>query len=150
LEEAKEETLLFASIAEKERKGEKLTNVEYEKILYVARANEHLLLIFRSLEDAEFALSIPEPMAKIVDVAGAPGVSSYLMAAVGTPLEWNYIVPYYGRYQIVKGSIYSYYEFQSDELLNDEQWRERAKQQVVLPWIKPYLTSCSVSRSTGY
>ena len=150
LEEAKEETLFFASIAEKERKGEKLTNVEYEKILYVARANEHLLLIFRSLEDAEFALSIPEPMAKIVDVAGAPGVSSYLMAAVGTPLEWNYIVPYYGRYQIVKGSIYSYYEFQSDELLNDEQWRERAKQQVVLPWIKPYLTSCSVSRSTGY
>jgi hypothetical protein len=149
LEEAAQETLLFAAMAEKERKGERLTNEEYKKIHTVARVAEHLLLVFRSLEDAEYAMSIPEPMAKIADVsqvdwskwAAKKGVFSYLMAAVGNPLEWNYIVPYYGRYQIVKGSVYSYYEFESQELLNDEEWRERVSKQVVLPWVKPYMIS---------
>ena len=158
LEGAIEETLSFASMAEKERKGEKLTNEEYEKIFYVARVAEHLLLVFRSLQDNEYSISIPEPMAKIADVSSVEwskravqkGTFSYLMAAVGNPLEWNYIVPYYGRYQVVKGSIYSYYEFESKELLNDEEWRERVKKQAILSWIKPYMVSHSVSKDTGY
>jgi hypothetical protein len=72
------------------------------------------------------------------------------MAAVGNPWEWNFIVPYYGRHQIVKGAVYSYYEFESKELLNDEEWRKKAKKQAVLPWIKPYITSHPVSEETGY
>ena len=147
LEEAIEESLLFASMAEKERKGEKLTRDEYEKIVHVARVAEHLFLIFRSLEDNDYGLSIPDPIGKIADVAQGDG---YLMAAVGNPLEWDYMVPYYGRYQIVKGAIYSYYEFASATLLNDEEWREKATKQAVLPWIKPYVTSYPVSGNTGY
>jgi len=150
LEEAIQETGAFAAIAEKERKGEKLTDKEYEKILYVARVAEHLFLVFNSLENPEYALSTPDPVSKIADVAGG-GSSPLLMAAVGKPMEWDYIVPFYGRYQIVKGSIYSYYEFKSEELLNDEQWRERVDKQEVLPWLKPYiLHSTSRDANTGY
>jgi len=150
LEEAIQETLLFAAMAEKERKGEKLSNEECDKILQVARVAEHLFLIFGSLKDPRYALSLPDPMAKIVDVADDGIGFSYLMAAVGNPLEWNYIIPYYGRYQIAKGSIYSYYEFESKELLNDKEWRKITNKQEALPWIKPYLNSCFTSRDTGY
>ena len=151
LEDAKQETLLFASIAEKERKGEKLSNEEYKKIYEVARVAEHLLLVFRSLND-DYGLSTPEPMSKIADVAGDGNISPYLMAAVGNPMEWNYIVPYYGRFQIVKGSVYSYYEFESAELINDEEWRKRKNKQEILPWIKPFIVSNSTTweKDTGY
>jgi len=149
-------------MAEKERRSEKLTNEEYKKIYEVARVAEHLLLVFRSLQDEEYSISIPEPMAKIADVADNGGLLSgqvnnddprvlkFLMAAVGNPLEWDYVVPYYGRYQIVKGSVYSYYEFESIDLLNDEEWRKKVKKQAVLPWIKPYITSSTTSYGTGY
>ena len=140
LKEARTETLLFADLAEKGRKGEKLTENEYEKIFYVARVAEHLFLIFRSLHNEEYGLSTPEPIGKIADVSH-DGESSYLMAAVGNPMIWDYIVPYYGRYQIVTGSIYSYYEFESQELLNDKEWRQRISKQAFLPWIKPYVYS---------
>ena len=158
LKEAKEETLLFAAMAEKERNGETLTDEEYEKILWVARVAEHLFLVFRSLEDDQYGLSVPDPIGKITDVAQAnwargfgQGVFSYLMVAVGNPMEWNYIVPYCGRYQVVKGSIYSYYEFESKELLNDEEWRQGINKQAVLSWVKPYITSSPASKAnTNY
>ncbi|MCL2247188.1 MAG: DUF3160 domain-containing protein [Lentimicrobiaceae bacterium] len=160
LAEAAEETLLFAAMAEKERKGEKLTNEEYQKVLWVARVAEHLFLVFYSLKDEEYGLPTPDPIGKITDVADNGGLLSgqnddprvlkFLMAAVGNPLEWNYVVPYYGRYQIVKGSVYSYYEFESAELLNDEQWRKKADKQPLLPWIKSHITSSATSWGTGY
>jgi len=151
LKEAAKDARAFQTMAEKERKGAALSNEEYEKILYVARTAEHLFLIFNSLSNKDYALSNPDPVAKIADVAGG-GMTPYLMAAVGYPLEWDYIVPYYGRRQIVKGSVYSYYEFVSDKILNDEEWRENAKSQEILPWLKPFHTSkeCSGMPETSY
>jgi hypothetical protein len=139
LNEAARDARAFQFMAEKERKGELLTNKENEKILYVARTGEHLFLVFNSLSNKDYALSNPDPMAKIADVAGG-GLSSYLMSAVGNAMEWNFIMPFYGRHQIVKGSVYSYYEFTSKQLLNDNKWREEIKSQEILPWIKPYIT----------
>ena len=46
----------------------------------------------------------------------------YLEAAVGRPLEWDQVVPYFGRREIVKGSVYSYYEFPSPTPLTDLAW----------------------------
>lgn len=142
LKEAANEARAFQAMAEKEREreGESLSNDEYEKILYVARTGEHLFLIFNSLSNKDYALSNPDPMAKIADVAGDGTISPYLMSAVGNAIEWNHIVPFYGRHEIVKGSIYSYYEFQSKQLLNDQEWREKASKQEFLPWIKPFIT----------
>jgi len=152
LKEAANEAREFQLMAEKERKGESLSNEENEKILYVARTGEHLFLVFNSLSNKDYALSNPDPIAKIADIAGDGKISPFLMSAVGNAMEWNYVVPFYGRHEIVKGSIYSYYEFQSKQLLNDLEWREKVTKQDFLPWIKPYITDQSASgmADTGY
>ena len=129
----------------KERKGENLSDGENQKILYVARTGEHLFLVFNSLSNKEYALSDPDPIAKIADVAGDGLISPYLMVAVGNTMEWNHIVPFYGRHQIVKGSIYSYFEFQSSSLLNDLEWRVKLPKQEFPLWIKPFITNQSAS-----
>lgn len=145
LKEAANEARAFQSMAEKERKGDNLSDTENQKILYVARTGEHLFLVFNSLSNKEYALSDPDPMSKIADVAGDGVISPYLMAAVGKSMEWNHIVPFYGRHQIVKGSIYSYFEFQSSSLLNDLEWRVKLPKQEFPLWIKPFITNQSAS-----
>lgn len=151
LKEAASEARQFQTIAEKEIRGEELTNEEYEKILYTGRVAEHYFLIFKSLVNASQGLADPDPMAKIAEVFGG-GEFPYLMAAVGNPLEWDHVVPFYGRKQIVKGSVYSYYEFSSEKLFNDNEWQEQIKSKTHLPWVKPYITEKGVSHPaiTGY
>lgn len=152
LDEAAKESRNFSSMAEKERKGMELSNAENEKILFVAGIAEHLFLIFNSLANKDYALSLPDPMPKITDVSGNGLVSPYLMVAVGNTMEWDYIVPFYGRQQIVKGSVYSYYEFESGKLINDLEWREKVNGQEFLPWIKPYISErlANDMASSGY
>jgi hypothetical protein len=150
LRETAKKARLFRTIAEKELRGEPLTNSEYEEILYVGRIAEHHFLVFKSLANKELALSNPDPMPKIVDVAGGgPYRVPYLMAAVGRPMEWDHIVPFFGRREIVKGSVYSYYEFASGVLLNDAEWREKLPAQAHPNWIAPFISrmklSCPVS-----
>lgn len=137
LKDAASEARAFQKMAEKERRGEELTDEENDKILFVARTAEHLFLVFNSLANKDFALSTPDPMAKIADVAGN---GPYLMSAVGNPMEWDYIIPFYGRHQIVKGSVYSYYEFTTPTLMNDQDWRTIVNVADFTPWIKPFIT----------
>lgn len=152
LKETAQHARSFQAMAEKERKGIELSNEENAKILHVAAVAEHLFLVFNSLSSEDYGLSNPVPMAKIADVSGDGKISPYLMAAVGNSIEWNHIVPFYGRHQIVKGAAYSYYEFESEKLLNDEEWREMVKNQEQLFWIKPYVTKYSARgmAETGY
>lgn len=140
LKETADEARAFQAMAEKERRGEPLSNEENLKVLYVAGTAEHNFLVFNSLANKEYALSNPDPIGKITDVAGGSGFP-YLMAAVGNTMEWNQIVPFYGRHEIVKGSVYSYYEFESNKLLNDLEWRGKANKQEFLPWIKNFITN---------
>ncbi len=141
LKEVAKEAHSFQSMAEKERRGEVLSDEENSEILFIAGVAEHNFLVFNSLSNKDYALSNPDPIAKIADVAGGGEYHlPYLMAAVGNTMEWNQIVPFYGRRQIVKGSVYSYYEFESKQLLNDKEWQEKAKLQEFLPWIKPFIT----------
>jgi hypothetical protein len=144
LRETADEIRFFKRIAEKEIKGESLTNEEYEAILYVARIAEHKFLIFKSLANPEYALSNPDPMPKVVNVFGNAR-TSYLMAAVGKPLEWDFIVPFYGRKQVVKGSVYSYYEFVDDKQIDDSEWLKLLPSQDFLPWIRPYVSKQKLS-----
>ena len=139
LDESAAEIRIFRDIAEKERRGEKLTGIEYQKIRQVANFAEHFFLIFNSMSNDEYALSIPDPIPKIADVALDRDSNDCLFVAVGNAMEWNHIVPFYGRRQLVRGAIYSYYEFVSDKYLNDEEWRERVGKQEFLPWIKTYV-----------
>jgi len=152
LKNAAKETREFKSMAEKQKKGIPLTDKEYEKITFVGGVAEHYFLIFKSLANKELALSKPDPMPKVVDVAGVPetkrGPASYLLSAVGHPLEWDYIVPFYGRRQFVKGSIYSYYEFTSMTLMNDKEWNTASFKQPFLPWIKPFVLPVELKAKT--
>lgn len=128
----------FGQIAQKEVDGKELTDAENEKILYVARTAEHLFLIFNSLANKDYALSDPDPIAKIADVAG-DHKTSILHAAVGNVMEWNLLMPFYGRRQIVKGAVYSYYEFANSTPISDQDWRSRIGEQEVNPWIKRFV-----------
>lgn len=144
MRETADEIRYFGKMAEKEIKGESITNEEYEAILHVARTAEHNFLIFKSLANPEYALALPDPMPKITNVFGDPK-TSYLMAAVGRPLEWDFVVPYFGRKQIVKGSVYSYYEFVNDNLLDDGEWIKKLPSQEFLPWVKPFVSDKELS-----
>ncbi len=150
LKDAAAEIRIFQVMAEKESRGETLTGREYRKIMQVANVAEHIFLIFSSLGNDEYAIADPDPMAKIADVAGDRDSNDYLMVAVGNAMEWDHIVPFYGRRQIVKGSIYSYYEFVSDVFLNDEEWRDQVDKQDFVPWVKPYLMMKNAPGQKGY
>lgn len=141
LGEAAANARLFAGIARKEVKGEPLSVDEYEKILHIGRAAEYHFLIFKSLANPDFALSNPDPMPKIADVAGGTNGIPYLHSAVGAPLEWDQIVPYFGRREIVKGSIYSYYELQSPVPLSDAEWRARLAGEPRPAWVTPFISN---------
>jgi len=112
---------LFETMAEKELQNQPLSDTDYDEILHVGAVAEHDFLVYNSLASADLALSTPDPMMKISDVAGG-GEVPYLEAAVGRPLEWDQVVPYFGRREIVKGSVYSYYEFPSPTPLTDVAW----------------------------
>ncbi|MGA2227080.1 MAG: DUF3160 domain-containing protein, partial [Syntrophobacteraceae bacterium] len=144
LSETAAKARLFKTIAEKEIHGEALSNQEYEEILLIGRIAEHHLLIFKSLASEELALSTPDPMPKITDVAGGgPLKAPFLMAAVGRPMEWDHIVPYFGRKQIAKGAVYSYYEFTSQRLMNDQEWLKSLSSQQHPKWISPFVSRSS-------
>jgi hypothetical protein len=132
---------MFQTMAEKEIRGEPLSNEEYEEILLVGRVAEHHLLIFNSLANKDHALSTPDPMPKVVDAAGGgPFRIPYMMAAVGRPMEWDHIVPYYGRREAAKGSVYSYYEFVSERIMDDKEWLQSLPSRKHPEWISPYLS----------
>jgi hypothetical protein len=143
LSESRDNIRKYQRIAEKELRGESLTAGDYELIQYVGRAAEHNFLIFMSLSNPRYALSNPDPMMKVVDVADGP--SGTLEVAVGRPLEWDQIVPYFGRSEIVKGGIYSYYEFASDHPIDDSNWRERVDRQARPDWVARYMSSDKLS-----
>lgn len=146
LRESAERARRFADIARRQGEGRELSSADYELIQDAGRIAEHNFLVFKSLAREDLALSTPDPMPKIVDVAGGGRYSlPFLLAAVGRPLEWDHIVPYYGRRQIVKGAAYSFYEFASQELLDDEGWRQRLPSQAPPPWIRPYLAQAALS-----
>jgi hypothetical protein len=128
----------FKAIAEKQLRGEALTPAEYERILYVGRNFEHNYLIFKSLGHPQLALSEPQPISKIADVADG-GPKPLLLAAVGKPLEWRLVVPHLGRRQLVRGAVYAYYELINDEPLSDEEWRSREAKTPRPAWIAPFV-----------
>jgi len=150
LEETAAKAALFEKIARKELAGEPLTDKEYEEILYVGRIAEHHFLIFKSLAAEDYALSHPDPMPKIADVSGGgPFNIPFLMAAVGNPMEWDQIVPYFGRKEMVKGAVYSYYEFVSEQLMNDKEWLESLPTRHHPDWASPFVSGSAGSCPPG-
>jgi len=121
-----------------------LSDSDYEEILYVGRIAEHHFLVYKSLANKDLALSVPDPMPKVADVA-SDGAGKLLEVAVGNPLEWDQIVPYFGRREIVKGAAYSYYEFTTNSPMTDEAWRKKVDSQARPAWLQPYVSGAGGS-----
>ena len=137
LREAAAKARGFGAMAGKERRGEPLTALEYEEILNVASAAEHDFLVFKSLASPTLALSHPDPMPKVADVAGG-GAVPLLLAGVGAPLEFDLVVPFFGRRQVAKGAVYAYHERSSRAPMTDEEWRKRAGAEPLASWAQPF------------
>ena len=127
----------FGRMAGQELKGQPLSSADYEAILYFGRAAEHDLLVYKSLAGKDLALSTPDPMPKVADVAGG-GEIPLLLAAVGAPLEFDLVVPSGGTRQVVKGSVYAYQELTAREPMTDEEWRKREPSTPLAPWVVPF------------
>lgn len=145
LMESRDKIRRFGNIAAKEIAQQPLTADDYQEILYVGRAAEHNFLVFKSLAQKDYALSSPDPNPKIADIAASDKNikfgRQFLFSAVGYPLEWDQIISLYGHKEIVKGAVYSYYEFASSKMINDEEWRKMAATQPRPDWIAPFVTN---------
>ena len=64
---------------------------------------------------------------------------------MGRPLEWDQVVPFYGRQEIVKGSVYSWYEFAFNAPLDDAKWRDMVDTQKRPDWVTSYMSDAALS-----
>jgi hypothetical protein len=141
--ESRDLVLRFEAMARKQAAGRLLDDEEYALIMQVGGAIEHNFLVFKSAQSKRrsdtdpYGIAVPDPVPKVADVAMSGGAR--LLAAVGEPLEWQQVVPFFGRRQIVKGAAYGYYEFTSGSVMTDEAWRVQAPTQARPAWVRPYL-----------
>jgi len=132
----------FRLMAEKQLRGEPLTEEEHHLVRFYGGELEHLVMASADREEAD-AMGQPfmeeEPQAAVIaDVATAPdyvfdGVPdpAVLEEGVGRIDEIYVVVPLVLedgslRLQVAKGGVFSYYEFPwpAEDRLTDEAWRE--------------------------
>ncbi|MBK8598235.1 MAG: DUF3160 domain-containing protein [Holophagales bacterium] len=130
---------LFAGMARKELAGAPLSPSDYDEIAHVGRVAEHNFLVFKSLANERLGISNPDPLPKVVDVAGGGDGTGYLLMGVGKPLVWDLLVPYYGRREVVRGPVYAWYEVHSESLLDDDEWRQDLDRQKRPAWVAPFI-----------
>ncbi len=138
LAESAELARRYERLADKQLRNEPLSDEEYEAIRGIGGAIEHEFLVYKSLAEKDLAISIPEPLPRIADVFGDLN-SGLLEVAAGAPFEWRQIVPYFGRREITTGSVYSYYEFTSSSLYDNERWRKEVGARPPMSWIQPFV-----------
>ncbi len=130
----------FRVMAEKELRGEPLTDEEFNLIRFYGGELEHLTMASADTEGDEMGIPVmdEQPQAAVIaDVATAPdpdgdGVPNpaVLEEGVGRVNEIYVVVPLVTadgsiRLQVAKGGTFSYYEFEwpADDRLTDEKWR---------------------------
>ncbi len=105
------------NIANKEIKGEEITEEEFRQMHWIGGRIEHTLL---RLLETDHLPDRERSMALIADVYVYNGVN--LNVAVGNADDIYVVVPIKGEYHIACGSVFSYYEFQG-RIYNDEEWK---------------------------
>lgn len=152
----------FQIIAEKELRGEPLTEEEFERIRYYGGELEDLVM--RSADTDASGDSVGNPVfmeenqqaAVIADVATDPdpggtgaGGPLVLEVGVGRINEIHAVVPLINpdgstTLQVAKGGVFSYYEFPwpAQDRLTDDKWREMLEANQAPPvqdWMKSFL-----------
>jgi hypothetical protein len=60
-------------------------------------------------------------------------------------VEWNQIVPFFGRKEIVKGAVYSYRELAASAPMTDKEWLEKVDTLALPAWIAPHFSATNLS-----
>jgi hypothetical protein len=113
----------MASLANKELKGEALSN---DDLMWLQGIGSYLAGVRVTLQDP----NNPEPVALVTDIASAPMIGKTLQEGVGG-VDYIYVVvpnPK-GGLQMVRGGVFSYYEFEGDmnARMTDQEWRAKVK-----------------------
>ncbi|MBK8902589.1 MAG: DUF3160 domain-containing protein [Anaerolineaceae bacterium] len=151
-------------MAEKELRGEPLTEEEHNLIRFYGGELEHLTMAAADREDEDpFAQPImdEEPQAAVIaDVATAPDPDGdgnpnpvVLEEAVGRINEIYAVVPLINddgtiQLQVAKGGVFAYYEFTwpADDRLTDEKWRTMLDEGEAPPlpeWTESFFTTAT-------
>jgi hypothetical protein len=136
-------------MAKKELAAAPLSSSDYDEIAHVGRVAEHSFLVFKSLANEKLGISTPDPLPKVVDVAGGGVGTGYLLMGVGKPLVWDLLVPYFGRREVVRGPVYAFHEVSSESLLDDDEWRQDLEKQKRPAWVVPFLGGNGKDRESG-
>lgn len=125
------------NVAQKQVSGEEISAEEYDQLHSIGGRIEHTLL---SLLETDHIPERESHMALIADVYSYNGRN--LNVGVGSADDIYVVVPIKDEYYIARGATFSFYEFISEDLNTDEQWRKRARQRN-LPsrpqWISPLI-----------
>jgi hypothetical protein len=114
------ESARFADIARKELAGEPLTEDDYWAVFGFGN---YLNILLRTLYQGE---GEPDPVALVTDVASNPSAGMVLQEGVGGVDLIYVVVPApIGGWQLVRGGVFSYYEWVGDinQRMTDSEWR---------------------------
>lgn len=147
----------FQAMAEKELRGEALTEEEESIIRFYGGDLEHLTMAAAFNPEAEaepggHTYMEEEPQAAVIaDVATDPAPGVVLEEAVGRVDEIHAVVPVVDAggttyLQVAKGAVFSYYEFvwPMGDRLTDEKWRKMLDEGQTPPrpeWIGSFFTA---------
>jgi len=130
----------FAEMARKELNGEALSEDDYWTIL---EYSNYLYVVLYTLYQGE---GQPKPVALVTDVASNTSVKTVLQEAVGGVDTIYVVIPNpRGGYQLVRGGVFSYYEWigNIDQRMTDEEWRAQVASGTLPP--RPAWTSAFFS-----
>ncbi len=134
LDKMEQLVLSLKTISEKELENQDLSSEEYELIRSYGGQLEHFWLEVNKEEMAKAQTNKTNylndnPAALVSDVATDPN-GQVLEEATGRIFEIFAVVPVAGQLKIVKGGVYSYYEFPwpLNDRLTDIKWREMLNQ----------------------
>ncbi|MDD4803181.1 MAG: DUF3160 domain-containing protein, partial [Syntrophomonas sp.] len=124
-------SLMLKNISEKELSNTALAEADYELIRSFGVHLEHFWIeALRDKINGNIAKMWDNPAGLIADVATDPN-GMVLEEATGYVQQIFAVVPLDGKLRIVRGAVYSYYEFPwpSSDRLTDEKWKEMLSRQ---------------------
>lgn len=142
--EMEELCLKMKTISEKELEEKTLTDDEYESIKFFGGDLEHFWVeAFKDENVVTGAQAYDKPAALVADIATDPN-GFVLEEGIGDIYEIYVVVPIEGKLHLVKGGVFSHYEFKQplQDRLTDEAWQKKVKEKDLPPlnsWTKDYI-----------
>lgn len=132
--------LALKTMAEKELRGEALSEEEYEAIRGIGDTLEELTTFSEEVA-GEITSQADERMAVIADVHTDPNSGEVLEEGVGDAFPIYVVVPVEGRQTLTMGGVFSYYEFRHPmaDRLTDEAWQEMSPKPERPAWTASFI-----------